>query len=35
MNEDLVWKFPINGITESESQGIDFVFKTKTRVAYL
>ena len=34
MNKNLFWKYPIEGITEIKSKGIDFYFKTKSKVMY-
>ena len=34
MNEKITWRYPIKGITESYSNGIDFHLKTKCRVKY-
>ena len=34
MNENIFWKYPIEGITEIKSKGIDFYFKTKSKVLY-
>ncbi len=31
MSEDLTWRFPIKGVTESDAQGINFSYKVKTR----
>ena len=33
MTEELTWKFPIRGITERPSNKLDFIFRTKCRVA--
>ena len=34
MNKNLFWRYPIEGITEIKSKGIDFYFKTKSKVMY-
>ena len=31
LNDKIAWRYPLKGITESESQGIDFNFRTKSR----
>lgn len=33
MNEELTWRFPLRGITERPSNKLDFIFRTKCRVA--
>ena len=32
--EEIVWDYPIEGITEIKSKGVDFHFKTKSKVLY-
>ena len=32
--KNLFWKYPIEGITEVKSKGIDFYFKTKSKILY-
>jgi hypothetical protein len=34
INKNLFWKYPIEGITEVKSKGIDFHFKTKSKVMF-
>ena len=34
LNKNIFWKYPIEGITEIKSKGIDFYFKTKSKVLY-
>ena len=33
-NEDIIWDYPIEGITEIKSKGVDFIFKTKAKTLY-
>ena len=33
-NENIIWDYPIEGITEIKSKGIDFTFKTKAKTLY-
>ena len=34
INKNLFWKYPIEGITEIKSKGIDYHFKTKSKVIF-
>ena len=34
LTRTLFWRFPIEGITEVKSKGIDFIFKTKAKKLY-
>ena len=34
MNKTIFWKYPIEGITEIKSKGIDFYFKTKSKILF-
>ena len=33
-NENIIWNYPIEGIAEIKSKGIDFTFKTKAKTLY-